>query len=130
MKLESRGKLVHVLTIDGWCPPSLNKLLQAHWSDALRIKRAAYAEIAVAKLLARPGVPDAAGRRRVGLAVTVAGPGGMPDPDNILKCLIDGLMHARLLVDDAAEFCEIGDVTVSRGKAKRTIITLEDIPWI
>jgi hypothetical protein len=90
-------------------------------------KRAVRDEIALA-LRAGPGaIAEAKGRRRVGVAVTVAGCGRLLDPDNMLKALFDGLVANRMLVDDSARWCQIGDVSVARGKAKRTVITLEDI---
>jgi len=117
----------HLFVLDAWSPPSVNRLLAAHWATAARIKRAVKDQVAVARLTATEPIPDATGKRRVKIAVTVAGRSGMPDPDNVLKCLMDALKANRLIVDDSARWCEVGAVDVGRGKARRTVIILEDI---
>ena len=33
----------------------------------------------------------------------------------------------QLLVDDSGEWCELGTIEVVRGRADRTVITLEDL---
>lgn len=114
------------IVMHGYVPPSVNRLFKLHWAQAQRVKQGVYAEVAVARHLAG-AIPDATCTRRASIEVTVAGRGGLPDPDNILKCLIDALVHNRLLVDDAAAWMRIGDVTVARGPVTRTVITLEDI---
>lgn len=116
------------LLIPGWCPPSTNKLWKAsHWSGGHRIKQQVGRTIYGAWLVSRPAVMCATGKRRVSVAVTVAGRGGIPDPDNILKCLLDGLKRNHLIVDDSAHYLELGQVTVERGKEKRTVVVLEDM---
>lgn len=116
-----------VLDIENWNPPSVNRLLKVHWAIANRIKKHAKAHVWHAAVVSRPPVTAATGRRRVSVRVTVAGRGGVPDPDNILKALFDALKHNGLIVDDSATWLEIGEVTVERGKARRTVVTLEDI---
>lgn len=115
-----------VLTIEDWTPPSVNMLLKVHWSKAAGIKKEVKRRIWIAAI-GSPCLMVATGKRRVGIAVTVAGRGGMPDPDNILKCLMDALTANRLIMDDSAAYVEIGKVTVERGQFKRTVISLEDI---
>ncbi len=116
------------LTLEAWTPPSCNRLWKAgHWSVGHRLKRDAAAVVAVALLLAAPPVPRATGRRRVGVAVTVSGRSGLPDPDNLWKVLLDALVAHGLVVDDSSAWCELGGVTVGRAAARRTVITLEDI---
>lgn len=114
------------IAMDGFVPPSVNRLLALHWARAQKVKQSVYAHVAVARHLAG-AIPDATCTRRVSVAVTVSGRSGLPDPDNILKCLVDALVHNRLLVDDAAAWCRIGDVSVARGPATRTVVTLEDV---
>lgn len=114
------------IVVDGWVPPSVNKLLKLHWSKAHRLKQGVYATVATARYLSGP-IPDATCCRKVSVEVTVAGRSGVPDPDNVLKCLVDALVHNRLLVDDAMAWTRIGYVAVARGKQTRTLITLEDI---
>jgi Holliday junction resolvase RusA-like endonuclease len=117
-----------VLSIPNWTPPSVNRLWKAsHWSVGHRIKQQVGRTIYGAWLVSRPAVMCATGKRRVSVAVTVAGRGGMIDPDNALKTLLDGLVKNHLLVDDSARYCEIGVVRVERGKEKGTVVTLEDL---
>jgi Holliday junction resolvase RusA-like endonuclease len=118
-----------LLLVDDWTPPSVNKLWKApHWSVGHRLKRIAADTIAVALLRASRPIPKATARRRVGIAVRVAGRGGMPDPDNVLKVTLDALKANGMIVDDSARWCEVGTVTVARGPDRFTMISLEDIP--
>lgn len=112
------------LTIDDWLPPSLNRLL-GHWGRAARLKREARDTIAVAAY--QCDVPHADGPRRVSLTLTIAGRARPLDPDNAWKAVLDGLTHARLLVDDRAASCELGDIVIEKGKRKQTVIVLEDL---
>ena len=59
--------------------------------------------------------------------VLVTAPGRLPDPDNLLKSLLDALVHAKLLVDDSAAWVELGEVRVERGGHRKTVVTLEDL---
>jgi hypothetical protein len=113
------------LVIDGWLPPSLNVLLRMHWARRRRTKNDVYLVIGYRGLAA--GIPPATGRRRVSLVLTVANRSHAMDPDNALKVLMDALVRAKLLVDDRAEFCELGRVEIVKGARKRTEITLEDL---
>lgn len=113
----------HVLTIDDWRPVGLNLLLRSHWGKRARLKRLDRETVAVYALNAR--VPRATGRRRVSVAVTTAAT--PPDADNLLKSLLDALTACGLIVDDSPEWCELGAVAVARGKADRTVVTLEDL---
>jgi Holliday junction resolvase RusA-like endonuclease len=115
----------HVVTIPGWVPPSVNRLLKAHWAVAHRIKRKACERIALECLAAR--IPPATGPRRVRLAVTVANRGHRPDPDNLLKCVLDALVNCRALLDDSAGHCVATPPAVRAGRDRQTIIILEDI---
>lgn len=71
------------------------------------------------------GVPPAAGRRRLALAMVKRGP--MIDPQNCLKSACDALVAVGLLRDDGPEFLELVAPTAVRGKVTSTRITLEDI---
>ena len=113
----------HVLTIDGWRPVSLNHLLKSHWAKRGRRKRHDRDMVALHALAQR--VPQATGRRRI--SVLVEGIRRLPDPDNLLKSLLDAAVACGLLVDDSGEWCELGDIEVTRGKTDRTVITLEDL---
>ncbi len=114
------------IEIPGWIPPSVNRLIGQHWGKATRHKRVAYA--AIDAMAFRAGVPLAQGRRRVSVTVTVNGRGRLPDGDNMLKCLLDGLVKCGALRDDGPAWMQLGEVTVQRGETRGTVITLEDIP--
>ncbi len=116
----------HRIEITGWSPTPLNKLMRMHWGRRCKVKREAYVLVLLGCHL--NGVPKAKGRRRVSIAVTVAGRSGIPDADGVLKLLLDGLVRCGALVDDSGRWCELGEVWVGRGPARRTVIVLEDIP--
>lgn len=106
----------HVLTIPNWHPVRLNQLLGCHWARRGRLKRQDRNLVAV---YARLGcIPQARGRRRVGLTLTMAPRQRCPDPDCFWKSLNDALVHAGLLVDDGPKWCELGRVRFQRGAAK------------
>ena len=113
----------HVLTIDGWRPVSLNRLLRAHWARRRALKRLDRDLVALHALAL--GVPRAAGRRRV--TVRVEARGTPPDPDAALKSLLDALVACGQLIDDSGEWCELGPPTAVRGREDRTVVTLEDL---
>lgn len=113
----------HVLTIDGWHPTSLNRMLGYHWTRRRKLKAFDRDVIALEALR----LPRATGKRRVSIHLTLAPRQRGYDPDNLLKGLLDGLKHAGMLVDDSRTWCELGPVTFGRGVRKATTITLEDI---
>jgi Holliday junction resolvase RusA-like endonuclease len=49
------------------------------------------------------------------------------DPDASWKSVLDGLVHARMLIDDSRKWCKLGDVTFERGSERATTIQLTDI---
>jgi hypothetical protein len=112
----------HVVEIPDWRPATVNELL-THPMESARLKRRdrevvwAYCKLA--------NVPEARGRRRVSVRVACAR--GRPiDPDSIHKSLLDALVHAGALADDAAKWCELGPVVIERGP-RMTPFTLEDL---
>ncbi len=72
-------------------------------------------------------IPVATGKRRLDLAFTVGKRGRAPDADNLLKSLLDGLVRARLLLDDDAHGLQLGEIVVVRGPTKGTRIALTDL---
>jgi hypothetical protein len=73
-------------------------------------------------------IPRATGKRRVSLHVTLGKGMREFDADAPWKSLGDAMKHAGLIVDDSAQYVELGPVTFSRdwqGWGSR--ITLEDI---
>lgn len=117
-------RTVHTFTIPGYLPPRLNVFLRMHWAKRSRAQKEADAMV---KVYSRNAwlVPLALGKRRVSLAFH----GGRADPDARLKVVLDALVHARLLIDDSEQWCEIGDVrNAGRRGDKATVVTLEDLP--
>lgn len=60
----------------------------------------------------------------------VAGPGPLPDEQNALaafKAGIDGLVDARLMVDDSPAHFHIADVLVQRGPRREVRVLLEEL---
>jgi Holliday junction resolvase RusA-like endonuclease len=49
------------------------------------------------------------------------------DPDASWKSVLDGLVHAHMLIDDSRKWCKLGDVTFERGSERATTIQLTDI---
>jgi hypothetical protein len=113
------------LAVDGWLPPSLNVLLRMHWARRAKLKSGVYLLVWV--LGREAGIPPATGKRRVSLRLTVVNRSHAMDPDNALKVLMDACVQAKFLVDDRAEFCELGRVEIVKGARKRTEIVLEDL---
>lgn len=115
----------HEITIPRWRPVTLNELFALHHLAAARKKRgdreliAAYAQ--------RAGVPPATTKRRVSIAVTLAGRMKQTDPDALWKSTLDGLTAARMLVDDSPDWVELGSMTQRGGDEKATTIRLEDL---
>ena len=100
------------LFVPNWMPPSLNKIMEGHWSNAGKIKKqVAQIVDAMAKV---QGTPKATGRRRVD--VHIVAPKGQRrfDEDNVWKAVLDAVKHAGLIVDDSPNWRERGAVTWSR----------------
>ena len=117
------------ITIPNWCPPSLNK------GRGRNFKAGHRATAQVAEFLtaynARTACPlvtdDYRPVRRV--RTVVLKEGTYPDPDNLLKYLLDGMKRARLIVDDSAKWCQWERPELGRpaGSTPGTVITIEDV---
>lgn len=105
-------------TIQGWVPISLNKFLRMHWSKRNRQLKADYAIIKISCSDLKP----AKGHRTLNVSFT----GTRCDPDNLLKILLDGLVHCKVLVDDSPEFLTLGSVTASTAGTPGTHLELID----
>lgn len=114
------------LVIPDWNPPSVNRLLSAHWARRGRLKTAVADLIWMAAR--ESGITRATGRRRVSVEVIVTNLSHAPDPDNVWKALNDGLKRNGILVDDKAEYCVLGPAIPVKGDRKATIITIEEWP--
>lgn len=101
-----------VMFVPNWIPTSLNKSIRRHWSEASRQKKAEAALIGAAAKA--QDVPPAGGKRRVDLHVILPPGRKKLDDDNAWKSVLDGLVKAKLLIDDRREWKENGDITYSR----------------
>ena len=122
------------LTLAGWQPTPLNKLLGMHWAKRNRVKDGDCAVIAAEA--ASQGVTRAAGRRRVTLRVLWSqGRGciahGKVDCDALLKVTLDALVRCGLLLGDGPEHVELGTPTHERitvpALKKGLTVQLEDV---
>ena len=107
------------IIIPDWNPCRINTLLSTHYMRRSRLKRID------ADLIAGYGhyTPKATVKRRVRITVTITGRGREPDPDSFLKSTLDGLVKAKLLVDDGRKWCE-SEVVIERGPRRATVIEL------
>lgn len=113
----------HIISMSGFRPVSVNRLLKGHWTTRRKLKRQDEETIAAFSCTK----PKAKGKRRVDIAI-FNGPGcGRLDPDNCLKSLLDGLVACGQLVDDNSDQVEIGSVTSERGEHSKTVVTLTDL---
>lgn len=114
------------LIIPGFRPPALNRLMRGKIKDRIRLGREARERIAVA---ARAwGVRRAVGvKRRVSLEITLTGRQKPLDVDAVWKAILDGLVHAGLLVDDSCRWAALGEVVFLRGEVTSTKIILDDL---
>lgn len=112
------------LELKGWTPPSVNRLLGAHWSKRSKMKREVAGLLKWAALFV---IPDAKGKRLVSIEVNVPNMSHAPDADNVLKAMLDGCKTAGLIVDDKPKWLALGPVTVQKG-ARLTRIWIEELP--
>lgn len=113
------------LVLEDFTPTSLNRL-KGHWGAGHRLKKSD--RQLVAHYAREQGLPEATGRRKVGVYVTLGPKQRAPDADNLFKSLLDALKQARLIVDDGPLHLELGPVEYSRGPRRRTVVALEDVP--
>ena len=115
---------MHRIIIPDWVPVSVNQLTRS-WRRANRLK--AHDREMVAVYARVQQVPAAICKRRVSVTITVDHAGHRPDPDNLLKSLLDALVQCGRLVDDSIQWCELGPVVVEIGSMRQTVIQLEDV---
>jgi hypothetical protein len=118
---------VHRLWIPGWLPTPLNRLMRTHWAKRNRVVRAEYYTIV---LHARTqSIAPATGPRILRVELRLEAKDRERDGDACVKALRDGLVRAKLLVDDKPYYCRsAGDpvqVRVGPGEGG-TLIELED----
>lgn len=118
-----------VVEIPDWRPPLANEWVGFHWSkiDDMKAKAAEFVGLyAVASGLKRTAHDYRVVRK---LEVELQVPPGrtFPDPDAVLKVLLDACKRCRVIVDDSAAWCHCGMPKVSRGPTLKTIIRVTDI---
>ncbi len=113
------------IVIPDYTLPMVNEWRGRHWSKRSRAKAVAADILKVYAHLA--GVPDAAGKRRVGITLHGWPSGTLPDPDAFLKDALDALKTAKLIVDDSQKWVEWTMPVIVRSKGRRTEIALEDL---
>ncbi len=116
----------YTLVLRNHHPARLNELLAGHWGPRHRRKKFDRDIIALEARSQR--TPKATTARRVSVEIVLGPRQRAGDPDAYWKSLLDALATAGLLVDDRRQCVELGPVTFTRGPAKRTAITLEDLP--
>lgn len=111
------------ITIPNWKPAALNEYVGKHWTVGHKLKKRDREMIKSHTIFQSFAVR----KRRVDCHIELGPKQRQTDPDSRWKSLLDALVAAEQLVDDTSEWCQMGEVTYSRGKLK-TIITLTDIP--
>jgi Holliday junction resolvase RusA-like endonuclease len=114
--------------IPNWHPVTLNELLNTHWGQRSKLKRADKQIIAHYFR----NHPEATGKRLVFITIILKKGKRAADGDAYFKSAIDALVHARMLIDDNRHWCELHPVQFERGTASRwgTAITLRDVESI
>lgn len=125
------------IRIDKWCPISENEYRKnRHWIYANKKAKEAtdmiggYANLARVPRIERDEPEGYRPKRRIGLVVNLGGRRGrLPDPDNLLKPLLDSLRKLDLIYDDSAKWCEAKMPVITNDKTRpfETTITIEDI---
>jgi hypothetical protein len=116
----------YTLTVPNWQPARLNQFVGRHWSSGHRLKKSD--RILLAGYAMAAAIPPASGKRRVSLEITLSPRQRAGDPDAYWKSVLDGLVAARLLIDDNRQHVELGTVAFRRGDGRQTTIILEDEP--
>jgi hypothetical protein len=114
-----------VVTIPGWTPVSVNRLIGCSRFKAADLKRKDADRVAGEVLVA--GVPRATGKRLVAVRYQVPNLSRAQDPDNGSKSLRDALVACGMILDDSASAAVFVEPVVEKGK-KATVIRIEDVP--
>lgn len=117
----------YTLIIPGWRPALDNELFKLHWAMRARVKKRDAQMLWLTSLEA--GIPIARGRRAVALLFSGRyGRGYVPDHPATLKSCLDGMVHARLLMDDSPEYLALDWPPAYVAGPRGTVIVLEDLP--
>lgn len=117
--------MIVTMEIPGWQPTPLNKLIGGHWGTAARRKKHDREIIGRACMIY--DVPQAHGKRRVGIHVVLPPKQRAVDPDSLFKSLLDALVASGALVDDNRQNVAFTQPTFSRGDALCSYVTVEDV---
>ncbi len=114
--------------IPNWQPALLNKLMQGHWGNSARQKKAD--KQIVAFYFAQSGIPKATGPRRLSMMFVLAKGKRLFDRDAPWKSTKDALAACGALWDDTPALCVDGSVSYARALLEctaGTLLMLEDI---
>lgn len=117
--------MTHTIMIPQWHPATINKLYSGHWSKRKKLKDA---DRAIIEFYSK-GFPAATGKRLVSISIILKKKQRAADSDAYHKSLLDGLVHAEMLVDDNRCWTELDPINFERatGILWGTRIVLTDI---
>lgn len=113
------------IVIPNWVPSSGGT--SRHWWYRYKSTLAIAETLAVYRF--HSGLPPITEENRVKRHVWIRceGPGRLPDPDNVLKSLLDGMKQALYIVDDSPKWLRCEMPIMERSERRQTIITVEDM---
>jgi len=121
---------MQVIRCDGYIPPSDNETNGKHWAVAHRLKtedKKRIKEFVGKHSFLSLGVYS---KRRVSLHIVLPKGKRRYDKTNCWKVILDSLVDARVILDDAPKWFEPGTITYGRdeyGEWHGTYIIVEDI---
>jgi hypothetical protein len=98
----------YTMWIEGWRPVPTNLYMRMHFGKRKRTRKRIAEILALYKRLNK--VPDAQGKRRVGLHIMLGKWEKRADPDAYWKALLDAMQDAYLLTDDSYEGVELAPI--------------------
>lgn len=114
------------LWIPKWRPTPLNQLMEGHWSNGARKKKAD--RWVVLTYVKKEKLKPAFCKRRLYVEIVLGPRQKKADPDAYFKSLCDALVHAKMLTDDNDAGVELAPVQYSRDAQNwGTLIVLEDM---
>jgi hypothetical protein len=122
-----------VITIEGYHPTPINRLLRMHWAKRDRILRAEYALIAAharaagaASWRTETGALLPHTRKRVEVTFVLRPGQRACDPDAQLKGLLDGLCRCGAIADDSRTWIDLAPVRYERGVRWGTVVRISE----